>query len=390
MPRPSTGSDDRRLLLRRLLARIPNESGVSRGDFVDYAGSLKPKTRGTSPNAMSDGIALTRQWTLLKLLSARRYGVTVEEMAREMQVSDKTIRRDLDLFRRVGFPIEDESGDHGKKTWKLSTAAGPDLTFSYDEALALYLGRRFLEPLAGTLFWEACQRAFNKIRASLGKNAIEYLERLAGQIHGTVIGASDYAAKADAIDSLMVAIEDARQTIITYQSQKATEPVEYQVNPYGLAFHKGSLYLIAYSHDHKEIRHFKLDRLSDVEVSRLPFQRPEDFDVAKHLSGSFGVFHGTGDIRVRIRFSPAAARYVRESKWHESQQIEDQSGGAIIAQFHLSATEEIKAWALSFGKEAEILSPGELRESVARELEAMVGMYRVSSRPGEHQRTAVR
>lgn len=344
--------------------------------------TVDPKKPWKGPQRMADESTLFRQWTLLRLLSIRRLGSTVEDLAREMEVSVKTIRRDLELFRQVGFPIEEKRGLRGKKSWLLPTPAEPQLAFTFDEALALYLGRRFLEPLAGTLFWEACQRAFAKIRASLGKSAIEYLERLAGRIHGTMIGASDYSAKADAIDEIMVAIEDSRQTIITYQSRNATEPVEYAVNPYGLAFHRGSLYLIAHSLDHGEIRHFKLDRLHEVEVSKLPFKRPSDFDVAKHLARSFGVFHGTGDICVRVRFSPAAARYVRESTWHTSQRLYEQSDSGVIAEFTLSATEEIKAWVLSFGKEAEILAPAELREGVAKELERMVSKYGKPSSQG--------
>ena len=48
---------------------------------------------------------LVRQWTLLRILCARHYGATVRDMAEEMGVSEKTIRRDLDTFERVGFPL---------------------------------------------------------------------------------------------------------------------------------------------------------------------------------------------------------------------------------------------------------------------------------------------
>ena len=99
---------------------------------------------------------LLRQWVLLKTLCARSEGATVKEMIATMGVSEKTIRRDLETFQKVGFPLEETVGDHGRKSWRIVPAADqPGFGFTFDEAIALYLGRRFLEPLAGTVFWEA-------------------------------------------------------------------------------------------------------------------------------------------------------------------------------------------------------------------------------------------
>lgn len=330
---------------------------------------------------MSDSETLVRQWLLLKLLSSRKYGMTVDEMAHEMSVHVKTVRRYIKLFRKVGFSLVETKGDHNKKIWRIKNPSGqPPLTFQFDEAFALYLGRRFLDPLAGTVFWDACQRAFKKIRASLGEPAIQHLNRLAGRIHSTNVGASDYSDKADAIDQLMVAIEDSKEAVITYTSAKSTEPVEYAVRPYGLAYHRGSLYLIGHSIEHNEVRHFKIDRLHEIEVSGLAFERPNEFDVEKHLADSFGVFHGAGDVTVRVWFSADVARYVRESRWHVSQKLEGQPDGSLIAEFRLSATEEIRSWVLSFGSRAEILEPPEMRECVTKELQELVRRYEKDQR----------
>jgi hypothetical protein len=90
-------------------------------------------------------------------------------MAQEMGVTQKTIRRDLRVFKEVGFPVEETVGDRGRKAWRMSPPSGqPPLSFAYDEALALYLARRLMEPLLGTPFWEASCRAFRKIKVTLG------------------------------------------------------------------------------------------------------------------------------------------------------------------------------------------------------------------------------
>ncbi|MBN1588969.1 MAG: transcriptional regulator [Pirellulales bacterium] len=322
---------------------------------------------------------LVRQWRLLRTLSARRYGVTVKEMAEESGTSQKTIRRDLDMLSNAGFPLIEQKGAHGRKTWRLGPSADrPELSFTFDEAIALYLAQHLLEPLAGTPFWHAAQGAFKKIRASFGTEVLKYAERFGGMFHHTTVGASDYSRKAELIDRLMIGIEDRHAVFITYQSLRSTEPITYDIWPLGLPYHHGSLYLVGHSCQHDEIRHWKIDRLEDVELTSFPFQPPKDFDLKQHLARSFGIFHGDGDVHVVVRFSPEVARYVGESRWHESQRLTEQGDGSLLAEFDLSNTEEIKRWLLGFGRHAEVIEPEELRGEIVEEFVAAMSVYGVT------------
>lgn len=325
---------------------------------------------------MSDQPPLIRQWTLLRLLGARRFGATIKEMAEEMGTSTKTIRRDLETFTAAGFPLEETVGDHGRKTWRLNQdKCSPSLTFAYDEAMALYLGRQFMEPLAGTVFWTAAQHAFKKIRATIGQHAIDYLEKFDGMFRQTAVGVHDYSKKADIIDQLMMGIEEHRAVFITYQSLQATEPVTYDVYPYGLIYHRGSLYLVGRPPRRDDVCHWKVDRMQNAEVTEFHFQMDEKFDLQAHLKRSFGVYHGKGEVCIEVWFSPAVATYVLESKWHESQRITRQKDGSLLAEFRLSSAEEIKRWLYSFGRSALVLSPPALREEMLDELRDMAAAY---------------
>ena len=327
---------------------------------------------------------LIRQWTLLRSLCARRYGCTLQEMAGEHGVSEKTIRRDLETFRKVGFPLRETTCDRGLKKWRIDQSASqPGLTFAFDEASALYLARHLMEPLAGTVFWEAAGRAFKKIRASLGTEAWNYVNRFSTMFHQTTVGASDYSKKAELIDQLSIGIEDRKAVFVTYQSLQATEPVTYDIYPYGLIYHRGSLYLIGWAPEHEEIPHWKVDRIEDAEVTKFPFQRPDDFDLQMHVAKSFGVFHGDGEVHVKVRFSATVARYVEESHWHASQQLSPQQDGSLLAEFDLDGTEEIKRWVLGFGRHAEVLEPEELRAEIRVETEKMLTRYEVKHRVEE-------
>ncbi len=118
----------------------PTQIGYARVVAKCYLRRLETAMPGESP--------LVRQWILLRMLCARRYGATVAEISEEMGVSDTTVRRDRETFQKAGFPLEETVGDHGVKRWRVDPAkTQPGLTFTFDEAIALYLGRHLMEPL---------------------------------------------------------------------------------------------------------------------------------------------------------------------------------------------------------------------------------------------------
>jgi predicted DNA-binding transcriptional regulator YafY len=329
---------------------------------------------------MNDTRPLARQWRLLQLLSGRPQGAPIKDLAAEMHVSLKTIRRDLGLFQQLGFPLEGQVGEFGTKTWKVATAWNvTQPSFSFDEALALYLGYKFLQPLAGTVIGEAARHALQKIRAGLGERVLRYVDKMAGVFHDTAFGSSDYTQHAEILEQLLIGIEDRRVVFITYRSQRATEPVTYDIHPYRVTRHQGALYLIGYKPQDQELRTWRLDRIERAEVDRMPFTLPPALDLESRFAGSLGIYDGHDDVRVRIRFSPAAARFVQEKRWHASQQLTPQADGSLIVEFRLSSTVEVKSWVLSFGRDAEVLQPESLRAEVAEELETMRARYRSSS-----------
>ena len=331
--------------------------------------------------AMSDTLPLIRQWTMLRTLAARKQGLGVRELAHEMDVSEKTIRRDLQLLARLGFPLEESAGDHGRKSWRMNGDGLLELRFTFDELAALYLGRRLLEPLAGTVVWDAAQRAFQKIRSGLSERSLNYLAKLAATFHGTTVGASDYAQRGDIIDRLMMAAEERKIAFITYRSLRSTEAVTYDVYPYGVIYHRGSLYLVAFAPAHGELRHYKVDRIDDVDVQPLQFVRPTDFNLQSHLANAFGVFVRNGrETKVRVRFDPSVARYVEEKHWHPSQKLTQEPDGSLLAEFTLSALEEVTSWILGFGANAVVLEPELLRGEIFNSLKQSVRRYEAKTK----------
>lgn len=306
-----------------------------------------------------------------------------------MNVSVETIRRDLKDLAEGGFRVCESVGFRGVKRWRVQ-GFEDEFRFNIADLLSIYVGRQFLEPLAGTPFWDGYRQVFSKIRGALGEQAIGYLKKLAVSLHSTSVGAGDYSQRGEMIDRLMVAIEDRLVSLIVYQSDQATEPVEQEVYPQGLVFHRGSLYLIAWSSRRAEIRTFKMDRIEDVHATKLKAAVPEDFSLADWLEHSFGVFRSNQNQpqMIRIRFHRDVARYVRESRWHRSQQLLPQPDGSLLAEFRLIDTQEIKRWIMTFGPNATVLEPPELVEEIRRDVAEMMRTYKSHStfehrQPGE-------
>lgn len=84
-------------------------------------------------------------------------------------------------------------------------------------------------------------------------------------------------------------------------------------------------YLFGFDLDRGAVRSFALPRITDLEVTTTPFERPADFSLRHHLGGSFGVWNypedEAGDQDVRVVFRGYAARVVAERRWHPSQEI---------------------------------------------------------------------
>ena len=331
---------------------------------------------------MADSPQIIRQWSILQTLSARRYGQSVKDLALEFRVNEKTVRRDLQTLVSLGFPIAEQT-IQGKKFWSVDNSAGiVGLTLSLAEVLSLYVGRQLIEPLAGTLFWEGSSSAFRKIRATLGDSAIRYLEQLAAVLHFSQSGISNYGPRAKLIDSLMIAVEDRQITLLTYQSIRSTEPVSREVYPLGLAYHSGSLYLVAKATEEDEIRHYKVDRISAVDPQNLKFVQPDDFDLQQWMSAAFGVFRTQETPKLMVvRFDQSVARFVEEKRWHPSQRLTHNADGTLTAEFQLSDHQELSRWILSFGSAAKAIEPPELVNALKDEIQQLATAYETDVDP---------
>ena len=122
------------------------------------------------------------------------------------------------------------------------------------------------------------------------------------------------------------------------------------------------------------MRTFAFDGFRAIEWKRKKkFEYPEDWEPSSLVAGSFGIFSGE-PTKVRVRFDPKVARFVRRRQWHPSQKLRNTEQGLVLT-MKVHGTVELMSWVLSFGDKAELLEPLELRKEIANELAGAAKIY---------------
>ena len=311
---------------------------------------------------------ITRQWKLIRLLSETAAGLTLDAIAEQLDTTPRTVNRDLAMLRDAGLPLLEFTKARGRKHWKLEEHPTPP--FSYDEVASLYLGRRFLEPLAHTFLWDAADSALTKMRTLLGSQTVRYLDRLLSVFRATEINEGKYANKSAMIDALILGCEEQREVVIVYRSLAAKTEETYTIHPYELEISDSTVYISGYSCKSQSLRFWKLDRMSSALATNTKFVRPRDVDPAASPTATDGPLQ-----KVKILFNPQVSRFVQEHRWHESEKITENDDGSLLVEYQINETMFLKTRLLSFGRHAEVTEPESLRDEMRKEIEEMSMRY---------------
>lgn len=318
---------------------------------------------------MARNAEMIRQWQILQALESGRYGRTIQELADEHGVTTRTIRRDLDALEQAGFPLTSSEGA-GAHRWRLLHPVTPDMRqgFTVAELSALYFSRTLIECLAGTPFHGDLRRAFDKLQSGLSPSMRAFLDRLPSFLGSKVepnVKLRDQRTQ-DLVAKLLQATLSQRRVRMDYNSFKSRKVKEYQVDPYRLVYAQGGLYLIAHVPAYHEVRTFAVERIERLTILDERFVAPEGAGQST-FSNSLGVNQGEPS-HVEIWFSPAVAPYVRERRWHESQDIRPCADGSLVMTLNVCDDPALRSWVMGFGSEARVLAPERLAKSLFEEL----------------------
>jgi predicted DNA-binding transcriptional regulator YafY len=294
-------------------------------------------------------------------------------VACHFEVSSKSIQRDIEYMRdMLQAPIDYDKKKKGyfyKQHWAFLTSAFLD----QHEVEALKATKKVLSQYQGTPYFEEISSALDKV--------LQYLPASHSE-HGILdIYSFEQPSSAEIDTNRFALIEDAirnsRKIAITYHASSKQAQTERTVHPYRLHYDqsKSTWYLIAYCELRQATRTFAINRIRSITPCATGFTIPESFSIENYLEQTFDQCAGSEEHAIAIRFTPYQSQWIKEHRWHPTQQIEEHEDGSITLHMKVSALDAVKRWVMRYGKEAEALEPEELRDMVREEVARMGEMY---------------
>ena len=312
---------------------------------------------------------------MLRIHEELRRGALINctKLVCDLEVSRKTIVRDIAFMRdRLNLPIE-YNAQIAAYRYTHPVNSFPAVQVTEGELMALLVARRAVEQYKGTPFHRQLEIAFDKLTGGL-KDRISFSpadELSSVSFKNVGLGKADLTV----FNALSAAVLKQQEVSFDYRKPGDTRRTRRRVQPYHLSHRQNLWYLIGHDVERKALRTFAVPRIADVRVLAAAFVRPADFSPEKFFANALGVLGGSGDYRVRLRFNAAAADRVRERVWHETQELRDLPDGGIELTMQLGALPEVESWILSWGDQAEVLAPTELRQRIQATVARLATQY---------------
>ncbi|MEV0646908.1 YafY family protein [Phytomonospora sp. NPDC050363] len=313
--------------------------------------------------------------TLLLLQAKGRR--TARQIADELEVSVRTVYRDIAALQASGVPVLGDPGHDGG--YHLPDGFRTKLTgLTTDEAGALFL-TGLPEPAAALGLGGLAAATTLKLMAALPDPMREQATRVRDRFH---VDTPDWYGTADDTPHLAAiarAVWEERRIAVRYRRWASPREVDRELDPYGLVLKGGHWYLVGA--DRGEMRTYRVSRVLSMSPTGTGFQRSADFDLAAHWREYLGEFdarrvHG----EVTVRLSPTGMEMLTDLFDGNSVRAVADTGvagadGWVTARIPYESVEYTTTLVLRFGEDAELLEPGWMRERLAATVRAIAEKY---------------
>jgi predicted DNA-binding transcriptional regulator YafY len=305
---------------------------------------------------------------LLLLLQSRRQ-CNARTLAERLEVSERTIYRDVDALSAAGVPVYAERGSTGGIV--LADGYRRALTyFSEDEVRALFVSG--VSPLADLGLESGLERALEKLRGGLADVHQRAADKSRSRIHLDRHRWNQPEPPRELLTTLRRAVWDDRRLRIEYEDRNR-KPTTRVIDPLGLVSKAGVWYLVARSDG--ELRSFRVERVAGAHELAERFDRPEDFDLERHWAESSARFAETSrsaDCAVTLRVSNDALERVT-SYWPAEVLSRDAREALVRVTF--PGTDAAIFMALAWSDSATLVEPAALREEIVKRARRALERY---------------
>jgi predicted DNA-binding transcriptional regulator YafY len=305
-----------------------------------------------------------RLLSILLLLQANGR-MSAGDLAGRLEVSRRTVYRDLDALSGAGVPIVTDRGPNGGAS--LLDGYRTDLTGLTEAELEALLAFGGQGPAADLGLGAHLDQASRKLAVAAGPGgALRLQERV------LIDGESWFRTRP--VPPHLARVQDAlwsdRRLRLRYR-RSLDRVVERTVEPYGLVSKAGTWYLLAGVEGQPRV--YRVSRIEDAELTDETFERPPGFDLRAVWAAQVGRFRGGGPERVsaRVRVDPGISD--RFTRLLGEQIVGRSDGGVAVLDF--PASDAAISMLAAFGGAVEVLAPADLRERLAELGRQLSGLY---------------
>jgi predicted DNA-binding transcriptional regulator YafY len=261
----------------------------------------------------------TRMLQLLSLLQTHRYWPG-HELAGRLEVSDRTLRRDVDRLRDLGYPVHASRGAAGGYQLQAG-AAMPPLLLDDEEAVAIVVG---LQAAAGGMvegIEEVSVRAMSKVTQVMPARLRRRVDALAAYAVPAVWSSNGPTVDSDVLTTLALACRDDERVGFGYRT-RAGDDMARSVEPHRLVSVGRRWYLVGYDLTRHDWRSFRLDRMSEVVTTGVRFRQRDlpGGDAAEFVKGGLRGLPQRHDVSVLVHTDADAVRR-RVSRWGHVEEL---------------------------------------------------------------------
>lgn len=321
---------------------------------------------------------LTKLISAVSLLAAPG-GTTVKTLMSRLGISRRSAFRMLEALGDLGFPIIDERRDlSAEKVYRLLDNYAKKLpnlslpSFDLNDQERFYLdaileGRSLHSHSTGALL--------SSLRAKL--HAL-LPELDADPISADSPGPSPSSSE-DLLATIRTAIKTSQALSVVYRSPVDAIARSYIICPVKLLEHRGGLYVLAKPEAQSDVRLLDIDLFEHATLAAHTPEHPVDIDYAAAMASHFDL-EADDPVDATIRFAPATATKIQSRHFGQLHSTKLNPDGSYVVQIGSRNLRELLRWVLSFGPDAEILAPLELRSMTRKELALTLAQYD-SNRP---------
>ncbi|WP_028927065.1 helix-turn-helix transcriptional regulator [Pseudonocardia acaciae] len=312
-----------------------------------------------TPSPLALAARLPRLLSLVPYLLAHP-GVRVEEAASDFGVSEKQLRRDMELLWMCGLPgygpgdLVDLSFSGDVVTVTEDAGMRRPLRLTTAEATSLLVALRALADVPGIVDTDVVRRAVAKIESAVGAG---------GTPTGVAVGLT--SREEETTSAVRAALDRRRALRIRYYTASRDVVGERTVDPMRLLLVEGRGYLEAWCRSAEAVRLFRLDRVDDVHELAEPAAPPRS---ARPTDISAGLFRPAPEQREAVLLLEREARWVAE--YYPVDDVLDRDDGRAEVRLRFTDDAWLVRLVLGLGGHAQVLRPLELRAAVAERAKA--------------------